>query len=87
MKQKTVCVVGSGYVGLPLANAFVMEKKNKSVESALIRVLKEFLYMIQMKIAIILGTRSGIMKMSLIYLSLSEKLFYRESIIINMMKT
>jgi len=27
MKHKTVCVVGSGYVGLPLAKAFVMEKK------------------------------------------------------------
>ena len=34
--------VGSGYVGLLLANAFVIEK-NKSVESALISVLKEFL--------------------------------------------
>jgi len=39
MKDKTVCVVGLGYVGLPLAKAFVMEK-NKSVESALISVLK-----------------------------------------------
>jgi UDP-N-acetyl-D-mannosaminuronate dehydrogenase len=36
-----VCVVSLGYVGLPLANAFVMEK-NKSVESALISVLKNF---------------------------------------------
>ena len=43
MKHKTVCVVGSGYVGLPLTKAFVMEKKNKSVESVLIRVLKEFI--------------------------------------------
>ena len=39
MKDKTVCIVGLGYVGLPLTKAFVMEK-NKSVESALIRVLK-----------------------------------------------
>ena len=39
MKHKTVCIVGLGYVGLPLAKAFVMEK-NKSVESALICVLK-----------------------------------------------
>jgi len=27
MKQKTVCIVGLGYVGLPLANAFVIENK------------------------------------------------------------
>ena len=39
MKHKTVCVVSSGCVGLLLAKAFVMEK-NKSVESALIGVLK-----------------------------------------------
>jgi len=39
MKHETVCVVGSGYVGLLLAKAFVMEK-NKSVKSALISVLK-----------------------------------------------
>jgi UDP-N-acetyl-D-mannosaminuronate dehydrogenase len=30
MKDKTVCIVGLGYVGLPLAEAFVME--NKSVK-------------------------------------------------------
>ena len=42
MKDKIVYVVGLGYVGLLLAKAFVTEK-NKSVESALIRVLKEFL--------------------------------------------
>ena len=42
IKDKTVCVVGLGYVGLPLAKVFVIEK-NKSVESALICVLKEFL--------------------------------------------
>ena len=29
MKHKTVCIIGSGYVGLPLANAFMT--KNKSV--------------------------------------------------------
>jgi UDP-N-acetyl-D-mannosaminuronate dehydrogenase len=34
MKNKTVCIVGLGYVGLPLANVFVIE--NKSVESVLI---------------------------------------------------
>ena len=42
MKNETVYTVGLGYVGLPLAKTFVMEK-NKSVESALISVLKEFL--------------------------------------------
>ena len=41
MKDKTVCIVGLGYVSLPLAKTFVMEK-NKSVESALISVLKNF---------------------------------------------
>ena len=41
MKDKTVCIVGLGYVGLPLAKAFVMEK-NKFVKSALIHVLKNF---------------------------------------------
>nr|QNO53685.1 hypothetical protein DJFKIEJF_00049 [Methanosarcinales archaeon ANME-1 ERB6] len=30
MKNKTVCVVGLGYVGMPLANAFAIE--NKSVK-------------------------------------------------------
>ena len=39
MKNKILCIIGSGYVGLPLAKAFVMEK-SKSVESALIRALK-----------------------------------------------
>ena len=39
MKNKILCIIGSGYVGLPLAKAFVMEK-NKSVKSALISVLK-----------------------------------------------
>jgi len=34
MKNKTVCTIGLGYVGLPLANVFVIEKK--SVESVLI---------------------------------------------------
>jgi UDP-N-acetyl-D-mannosaminuronate dehydrogenase len=42
MKDKIVCIVGLDYVGLPLTKAFVMEK-NKSVESALISILKEFL--------------------------------------------
>lgn len=41
-EKKMVCVVSLGYVGLPLAKTFVMEK-NKSVESVLISVLKEFL--------------------------------------------
>jgi UDP-N-acetyl-D-mannosaminuronate dehydrogenase len=30
MKNKTVCIIGLGYVGLPLANAFMIE--NKSVK-------------------------------------------------------
>jgi UDP-N-acetyl-D-mannosaminuronate dehydrogenase len=28
MKNKTVCTVGLGYVGLPLAKAFVIENKS-----------------------------------------------------------
>ena len=28
MKNKKVCVVGLGYVGLPLANVFVIENKS-----------------------------------------------------------
>ena len=40
MKDKTVCIVGLGYVGLLLAKAFVMEK-NKSAKSVLICVLKK----------------------------------------------
>lgn len=39
MKNKILCIIGLGCVGLPLAKAFVM-KNNKSVESALISVLK-----------------------------------------------
>ena len=32
MKDKTVCIVGLGYVGLPLANAFVTENKSVKME-------------------------------------------------------
>ncbi len=34
MKNKTVCIIGLGYAGLPLVKAFMIE--NKSAESVLI---------------------------------------------------
>ena len=42
MKDKTVSFIGSGYAGLPLAKAFMIE--NKSVESVLICGLKNRRY-------------------------------------------
>jgi UDP-N-acetyl-D-mannosaminuronate dehydrogenase len=39
MKDKTVCIVGLGYAGLPLAKAFMTG--NKSVEYELICILKK----------------------------------------------
>ncbi len=42
MKQKTVCIVGLGYVGLPLANAFSKHLKviGFDVDNEKIRLLK-----------------------------------------------